>query len=253
MHTLIIPDIHNKQEFLKDVLLQFKDLPKIFLGDYFDSYDDTPGLNEQTAIWLKESLKDPLNIHLMGNHDFGYRYTKNPSTRCSGWSPLKCDIINEVMTREDWNKLKYFHYDSRSSFYFSHAGLSEHIFNVYPFDGITPLKIQLQLNEAKEQLLHNRGLHPVFDVGHARGGRRKTGGLLWLDYEYEFNPIANVNQIFGHTHGEHFRFDQYTNSKNYCLDVGLTHVFLLQNHSGTIEPIELDWNKFKQEPKVEGF
>jgi len=62
---------------------------------------------------------------------------------------------------------------------------------------------------------------PLHNIGWARGGRSRAGGIFWCDFNDEFIPIPGVNQIFGHTaYGGRngIRTMHTEDSLNYCID-----------------------------------
>src|SRR5271157_1797873 len=124
MKELIIGDIHNKvdlvNKILKDKESEYDNI--IFLGDFFDDYNDNINDAERVAYWLKESLEKKNRIHLWGNHDFHYFLYFCKSVRGSGFSKNKGDAINKILKKEDWDKILWF-YESQG-FIFSHAGFN---------------------------------------------------------------------------------------------------------------------------------
>ena len=86
MKILVIPDIHeapNLDEVEAAIAAHAPDLT-VFLGDYFDSWDDTPADAGRTAEWLANSLKLPRRQHLFGNHDLPYYVPRIPVLGCPG-------------------------------------------------------------------------------------------------------------------------------------------------------------------------
>jgi hypothetical protein len=233
---LVIPDIHLKYPIADKILNKWSPEKIIFLGDYFDDFYDNPKKNMEMAYWLKEKTKqygDKL-IKLMGNHDMHYRFMDNFLLRCSGFTPQKCVAINQVLTKEDWAEFKLFHYED--GIYFSHAGISPHIF-AHPIKGLTKLGLETQCEEALKAC-ENGDYSMYIGAGRSRGGRQPYGGITWLDFDDEFEPIPNINQCFGHTpHGD----PQYSlgeNSQNFALDTHLRHYGVLRD--GGIEILHID-------------
>ena len=71
MRTLIIPDIHQQIEHVDELLeRESGNYDRVtFLGDYFDSYDDSTSII-RTANWLKDKIENyPDWTSLLGNHD----------------------------------------------------------------------------------------------------------------------------------------------------------------------------------------
>jgi metallophosphoesterase superfamily enzyme len=124
MNILVIPDIHTHHEKAERICQKYKDHKIVFIGDYFDQFNDSVEDNMFTAEWLKESLGKQNRIHLRGNHD--EHYDPRVSSICSGYSNQKKAGINKVLSIEDWDKLKYFHFENK--WLFSHAGVNQYWF-----------------------------------------------------------------------------------------------------------------------------
>lgn len=195
MKTLILADTHNQIERNENIIATENADLVIFLGDYFDSWGDTPTKNKETAKWLKESLRHSNRIHLIGNHDVSYAFHNN-YTCCSGWTQEKHKSINSVLVKRDWEKLKWYYV--LDGWFFTHAGL--HV-NHTPLTNKTLESIQswmkVQAINANQKLT-NGDYHWFYLAGKRRGGVVDIGGITWCDAR-EFKPIPNVKQIFGHT------------------------------------------------------
>ena len=63
---LIIPDIHEKYDIAESIIKKVKPDKTIFLGDYFDDFDNNDQKIKDTARWLSRSLKKESRIHLVG-------------------------------------------------------------------------------------------------------------------------------------------------------------------------------------------
>lgn len=225
MRTLIIPDIHHKWKKAEQIILHNEYDNIIFLGDYFDDFDDTIEDAKDTAKWLKDALTLKNSTFLLGNHDTGYAFPRNPYLKCSGFSVEKCNAINRILTPDDWGKFKLFHF--HQEYYISHGGISPYIF-AHPTHGISKERLEVQCHEAWEMARDN--LYTWYlGSGVARGGLQPYGGIIWLDFNIEFEPIPNISQIVGHTPGKVVRMQMGENSLNYCLDTHLNHIGFLEN------------------------
>ena len=87
-HVLIIPDIHLKWERVNRVINHVGADEIIFLGDYFDDFNDTPEQVDEMVSWLEHSAKQPNRIHLFGNHDMHYAFS-DAGFQCSGFEQWK--------------------------------------------------------------------------------------------------------------------------------------------------------------------
>jgi len=203
--SLIIPDLHHRWGQAEKIISNVGADEVIFIGDYFDDFNDTPEMVRETCDWLEASVKKPNRIHLFGNHDQHYAYTYR-SFKCSGYEDWKYFIIHDTLPREVWDKLVWYHFlDDR--WLLTHGGL--HKFNVP--DAIAKLsgdrpKFFAAIKEHLDNGLKdgfkaaaNNVPHWFFNAGRSRRGMNRVGGITWCDYEREFFPVAGLNQIVGHT------------------------------------------------------
>lgn len=223
MKTIIISDLHNRVDWVEPVLSSIQYDRVVFLGDYFDDFDDTVTDVKKVAKWLKRSLSKPNRIHLCGTHDMRYRFPNNPFIRVSGNFVEKSKEINHIITKKDWNKLKL--YCCEQTFLLTHAGLHPYIVGTNDFRQI--------IKPATEKALQDVGNGKTniwLDAGVARGGSQPFGGITWLDWHDEFEPIPHLNQIVGHTQLRCPEEKSTENSKNYCLDTRNRHIGTIENN-----------------------
>ena len=117
---ILIPDIHNDYFTAEKIIKKENPCNVIFLGDYFDDFDDTVQDAINTAKWLKKSLKQKNRVHLIGNHDLSYM-TDNPNLKCMGYRTDKHKAIKKYDV--DWDKL-LMHYWINDEWLCTHAGFS---------------------------------------------------------------------------------------------------------------------------------
>ncbi len=248
MNIIVIGDIHNHWVEAEEVAsLYDKTHQVIFVGDYFDDFGDTAIDAEQTARWLKESLNKPNRIHLMGNHDINYSYLNYKTDHhghpqniynCSGYDMKKDDAISRVMTEQDWDKIKFAHYEN--GFWFSHAGFHPNWFE-HPIKGMDNEAILEKLAKATEDYLNRTWNETIGAVGRCRGGMQKNGGILWLDDHREATLISNFKQVYGHTPtmGKIGIWDDpdFKNAVNINVDCGLLEVLEI-SEDGTYDTIK---------------
>lgn len=253
MTTIIIPDIHNRVDWIEDTLSLLQPYDKvIFLGDYFDDFNDTIDDVINSAKWLKESLKKPNRIHLLGTHDIWYRFYYNPYLIVSGNTTEKEIAINHILDENDWNQLTLYHFEQ--NFLITHAGLHTYLINGYVARnkdvlgqyidnntlnlGIIDIIDKIIDPATKEALIDASEGHKNLWLmaGYSRGGLQPVGGLIWLDWNVEFDPIPYINQIVGHSDRDidgnwrEFPSEIITiNSKNYCIDTRNRHIGILDN------------------------
>ncbi len=236
MKVVIIPDVHNKFHLIDPIIKKEQPDKIVYLGDWFDSYNDLPIQNKLTAEYLKNILYDHNKIFLYGNHDIQYRYHNNIYIRSTAYSDDKYNIINSVLTNKDWNQFKLYTIIN-DNWFLSHAGISFQLvcnpilgFNVDYFNRILEQDFQdLKLNK-DQQLL---------GIGKMRGGYNKIGGITWCDIT-EFEPIDNINQVFGHTNIKNpIQINtNVLNSENWCIDCYLTYYGIIENdkfHLGIVK------------------
>ena len=102
----------------------------------------------------------------------------------------------------------------------SHAGISAH----FTTEKLTAE--QLHNKTEDHWRTKNYGFSLFSSIGHTRGGKQRTGGILWCDFDNEFMP-TKFPQIVGHT-------PKYVRMKDnaLCIDVGAkdqeTEPFILE-------------------------
>lgn len=220
MTTLVIGDLHLKHEQAEKIISCVCADQIVFTLDLFDDFGDTVEMNIESAKWLNESCKRENRIHLTANHDLHYIYGY-PQLKCSGYTDLKNDAINEVLTHETKTKLKFYHV-LEGNWLATHAGLTRSIVPKLIYEkGMDEITSWLDYKIDKDFELMREGQSPcILGAGHARGGRNRAGGITWCDFNSEFQPINKINQIFGHTPLEGGPKQIKTGqSHNICIDV----------------------------------
>jgi hypothetical protein len=192
----IVGDVHLRHEVVEARLAKHDFDQVIFIGDYFDSFDDTLS-TKKTAEWLQESMQKPNRTFLMGNHDIHYYPGCRKEYFCSGFSKSKQDKVQRRFNQ--WGELKLYH--KIGDVYLTHAGIG----NSY-VQRILDLGINLDewLESQVEEFMASIGdwdgrlPHWFLNWGSLRGGWCHQGGVLTMDVR-EYRTIDGVNQIFGHT------------------------------------------------------
>lgn len=216
--------------WLKILEDKYKPDEVVFLGDYFDRFHDTPENAKVTATWLKQSLEKPNRIHLLGNHDMPYMVPGNAFLWCPGFTKEKCKAIAEVMTQEDWDKIRPAYFTNE--WMLSHAGFHPHLVE-HPVTGIPDAAGLIALAEEGLKAVKGGLEHPLFQYGD-RMGEKQIGGITWLDWYAEFVPLDRFSQIVGHTRTT-FPIQM---EDNWLIDCGLQELALITN--GNVEIIEND-------------
>jgi hypothetical protein len=195
MKTVVISDIHNKINTAQKILDSEPADEYVFLGDYFDDFEDTAKIAQTTAYFLKEILERSDCVCLWGNHDVPYRWSHNHYARCPGFDNDKCRAINHVISPELWDTIRWYYHTQ--GWYMSHAGFADDSFNVE--------RIVSHGEEYLDDIIHlglkqlDAGLDPCHCWMGYRMGVMRKGGLTWMDWN-SFEPIVGINQIVGHTY-----------------------------------------------------
>lgn len=202
MKLLVIGDIHTHYEKVERIIGKYHKTHKfIFVGDYFDQFGDTPEINASTAHWLKTTMEEHPNwIFLKGNHD--EIYDPRVNVMCSGYSTAKKTAINEVLSIEDWDKLKYFHFENK--WWFSHAGITKYWFGQPMHESITPERVQRVIDDAIIKQRSNSTENAIWASSPRRGGNSVVGSILWQDWR-DLELIPNFKQVVGHTPISHIQ------------------------------------------------
>lgn len=215
---IICPDIHCRS-FYKPVL-QVKDKPIIFLGDYMDPYRYEGTTDEQGIANLEEIIdfaKGNSNVTLLvGNHDESYvwsflrfertEYKFYPELHNLYRENIKlfkpCLKINDVLfthagVSDGWVKMvnKKLE-DSKSSFRITQDNIDLYIWNEFQNELLREFALGSAWNSTLESL--------IFSIGYARWGDYPYGGPFWDDFndEYQDPEGWNLTQIFSHTQRE---------------------------------------------------
>lgn len=239
MKILIVPDIHQRYQQIPSLIQKEQNNHDliVFLGDYFDNSIFDLETVRQTALTIKEFTTHPSVKMLMGNHDLPYRFwSACPKLRCSGNTLESSEIISNILKREDWERMHLFHHETdkrNREWIFSHAGLSP--FFERPFIGINKDVLAVDCHAALENCKIGV-VCPLLRAGLSRGGNETVGGITWLDWNHEFTPIPNINQIVGHTTLRHPAAKIIKGSVNWNLDT--KSQYLIKWVDGKVEVIQ---------------
>ena len=176
MDTIVVGDIHGDISIVKKVLSYPCNI--IFLGDFLDSY--TASVEDQV-----ECLKMVLEAcgseegrvqSVIGNHELQYI---EPYMRCSGYNFTTQLHVNHLKNLMEQHLKPYLWH---KGFLISHAGISQKL-------------LDCESLSQKEYLVKK----DYEQIGRSRGGYNPCGGLFWCDWWQEFEPVAGVKQIVGHS------------------------------------------------------
>lgn len=254
---VIIPDVHEQIGKLKKVIEKYDPDVEwiVFLGDFFDTFKGLTWETHETTRWLADNLLNPKYVFVWGNHDLHYMMPINAMI-CSGFDAKKLAIIRNILSDKHWKQFKLAHFlwdqpepnEDRNEWLVSHAGL--HPYFIHPYHGWSRKYVAEQCEEAMYKLKYEQNVVPLLQCGRGRGGIARIGGIVWADWNREFEPIEGLNQIVGHTPGDDVRTkvlrDKSNDPKkrgsvvsmNYNLDTHLNHVLLVyDNHTFEIARI----------------
>jgi len=232
---LIIPDHHEQPAKLKRILKKYKADHYYFLGDHMDSFAGLTHDTWMTIGFIRDHVQDGDKTFLWGNHDLHYAFPY-PELICSGWDKSKLQMIRNTLSDPlHWKRFKLMQWldlPTGQRFLMSHAGL--HPYMLHPVHGFADHALADMEERAMYQLRYCQTVTALLKCGRGRGGKG-TGGIVWLDWDSEFEPIPGLNQIVGHSPNAMVRqqniedTDPTKASINYCLDTHLNHVMLVHD------------------------
>lgn len=197
MKYTFVGDIHGKVEEVERAL--DGDGHKVFVGDFLDSFDRKPEEQVEALLLALDAADRGEATVLFGNHELSYLMPERH--RCSGFKPLTYRLVRPIAGRMMKTMVPYLRLPD--NFLVTHAGAD-----------------RLVLPHVREGEFEKMDT-PLHWIGHTRGGRNSVGGIFWLDFMLEFEPIAGVNQIFGHTARagkSGIATRHIEGSRNYCVD-----------------------------------
>lgn len=252
MTILVFPDLHQAPNVnqVEQLISDLKPDHTVFLGDYFDQFEDEPHEVEAMAHWLVSSLSKPDRTHLIGNHDLHYL---NPTaTLCSGFDRRKYSMINSILTPDHWRQLKFHVF--KEDYLMTHAGVSNDTAKAYNLKNASEIGAFMDQAEKDAWAILNAEPVPGEYLKHwfwaaslSRGGNSPYPGLVWCDFR-EFQPIAGLNQIVGHSKSGVIRAKYSADNSNFCIDTtdmhGVHHYAIVSGGEVTVyhlrsrEPID---------------
>ena len=131
MKTVILGDTHGR-DYWKSIVANENPDRVIFIGDYFDSYDNYTAAeqmyNFQEIIDWKQSGQSEV-IMLIGNHD--YHYMRGVTEHYSGYQAGARPAIEQLLY-ENKNHMQMAY--GMHGFLFSHAGVSMNWLKIHGYD-----------------------------------------------------------------------------------------------------------------------
>lgn len=229
MNTVVIGDVHNRVDLARRIMNRHQGAHFVFVGDYFDSFTDDANVAKHTALWLKDSLRQSNRTHLWGNHDVQYAFGM-ANLRVTGYTRDKDEVISEVLTHEDWKRLKFFH--AQGDWWFSHAGITTEWFE-HPVYGLNQSSVEREIQRAEKDLAARRMPMSLCSYDDMSDNPAGIGGLLWVRW-HRLEPIAGVRQIVGHTQCDRVLFRIGENSININVDCLVNEYLLIDEHQEVV-------------------
>ena len=210
MRTLIIPDVHLKIDRVKKIIAQNDFDTLVSLGDWFDDFYDDPTMHTVTAKYILDLYQKygEKFIWLLGNHDVPYVFQALLHNYwCSGNTDAKAKAVKAVFDRHlNLSNVQLCHIVEQKGckpIIMSHAGVHKKHFSGNEPIGVKPTRVTAKTVQARcEAALMNSMIgveDNLFRAGQARWGPLPVGGITWLDWNLEFEPINAFHQIVGHT------------------------------------------------------
>ena len=234
---VVFSDVHNEIIKTKKIIEKEGADYNICLGDWFDSFylDNTYHYRVTAEYLVNEFLPKENNITLFGNHDLHY-FFKSQYTMCSGYERRKHEAISEIINYSFVDKFKW--YIWIDNYLCTHAGLHRNWIdpkcnNNEDID----IFLQKESKRADEAMIGQKE-HWFYEAGRSRGGRNRQGGIVWLDFNDEFECVDNLNQIVGHTSQRNGTCTVLTNSENsdnMCIDCFQNQYLVIQNEKINIK------------------
>jgi len=241
---LVCGDVHHQTYKLHSIIKQESPDFIVVLGDWFDSHIyDTLYDCEKTAKYLKKFIFQDNTVTLWGNHDLHYFFT-NKNLQCSGYTMNKdlCitdaldPVFNHVKERFQW-------YIWVDDYLCTHAGLHPRFIppHVKTNDDIDNF-LNSELEKIHTNIISSKN-YWAYGAGRARYGSQSVGGITWLDFVDEFEPIDGLKQIVGHTFSRNNKIYCYNREKyqdptqddNICVDANLDEYLVIHNGKLTIK------------------
>lgn len=243
---LIFSDVHQDINRLEKIIKAEDADINVCLGDWFDSfnYDENSDFIK-TAVFLKDYISKSKNITLWGNHDTHY-LSKNQYTLCSGYTTHKYTLAVEqfgVNKTHISDKFKWYIWiDDKLC---SHAGLHPKFIRSVCKNNDDIDKYLQEESEAANMCLKTNQKHWFYLSGRARGGSERYGGITWLDFDQEYDPIDGLQQIVGHTHRKTKKIQCHRSegtinpldADNICIDTNMYEYLTVTNGKWEIKTI----------------
>lgn len=247
--VLVIGDLHAPKSLMSVEAAIADATPDrvILLGDYLDHFNDEPGDAERIGRWLQARMEDPMFTFLLGNHDLPYLFPGR--IYCPGYEIDKAVVFRRVLDTEAFLKVAKLAHWIDGTTLVTHAGLSLQMLPPDLETDALPVWLDREIQTAWEDLRDSDGSprHWIWRAGYSRLGNQPVGGILWCDFEDEFEPVPGLSQVFGHTPGCEVRVrSEPDGTVNICADTcggyGSGPAEVLYCGEGTYTPVRVRKN-----------
>lgn len=203
MNIVVIGDIHGKKVWKKAAMFANPDDIVVFVGDYLDSFDESPETQVQNFKEILEykKVKKDNCILLLGNHDFQYSKRVGDYERYSGYNPRTKELIGTLIDDAIENgliQLAYFHKfkGAQNGILFTHAGVTKTWLKRAGLEQLVPSLVETAIND-----LFKKTVEPFrFAVGSDPYGDDPVHSPLWVRPEsLTEDRIEDMSQVVGHT------------------------------------------------------
>jgi len=205
--AIIIGDLHGNLNKAQAFLSYQPQQTHVALGDYVDSFTETPERQKQCLELL---LKSDV-ILLWGNHDL--HYLSRCPWRCTGYQSRHADLFRRMYDTAKQNNRLLAAY-AVDGYICTHAGIAPQIAEIIPQKvRSSSEKVAEWLNDEFDRRIQEPrprtvlvnplryGVGPLFNISYLRGGREPYGGIFWFDpFRERLEPSYSIGkQLFGHT------------------------------------------------------
>lgn len=192
MKTLVLGDTHGRSLW-KEIVNKHDDFNRlIFIGDYFDTHEDTTGL-EQLNNFLdickfKRKSDNKEIILLIGNHD--HHYLPGITDQCSGYQHhMRPSFESALESNKDLLQMCYMDEEQRV---YTHAGVSK--------EWLAYNNITSELEESINDLFKYKPNSFSYFMGDQSGyGDHIRQSPIWIRPNSLYRSGIDNIQIIGHT------------------------------------------------------
>jgi hypothetical protein len=239
--VLVIADVHQDTSFFQKVLNQEEGKFDIlvFLGDWFDSHHPKFVSGIKETCFFINNLREKYDCRfIVGNHDLSYYdsyiwYKRKKSKcldlpfYCSGYTTSKAKKVSKYLNKDVIEES--FLIVEVNGWLLSHAGINKKLWPVF-YGNNADQEAKNKLIEKSIEVFENFRADPengFFWVSKSRGGRHPYGGVIWQDWDEEFEDSLPYPQVVGHTYSEEPR----QKGSSWCIDCAQSYYAIIEPSS----------------------